>query len=278
MYHAILVPLDGSVEAARALDPACTLARHLDVELIAVTYHHDDDRERLGATVEAQLAPCRNVARRHLLEPLSSSVGAQLADLSTQTADALICMSSTGRGRSAAVLGSAASEVLDEVAGPLLLVGPAYETARFRLGGPMLAAIDGSDYSESIMDSAEAFTKQFGYDLEVVWVSDPKAARTLAMAQGIEFCQDADLEVAGVHDVATAAEAEGHLPVDYEVLHGSNPANTLIGHAATTEASLLAMATHNRRGLPRVLLGSTTADVVRGAPCPVLVVRPDGAA
>lgn len=39
-------------------------------------------------------------------------------------------------------------------------------------------------------------------------------------------------------------------------------------------ASLLVMATHGRRGLGHVILGSVTERVLREAPCPVLVVRP----
>ena len=39
-------------------------------------------------------------------------------------------------------------------------------------------------------------------------------------------------------------------------------------------ASLIVMATHGRRGLGHVILGSVTERVLRAAPCPVLVVRP----
>jgi len=39
-------------------------------------------------------------------------------------------------------------------------------------------------------------------------------------------------------------------------------------------ASLIVMATHGRRGIGHVILGSVTERVLREAPCPVLVVRP----
>ncbi len=44
--------------------------------------------------------------------------------------------------------------------------------------------------------------------------------------------------------------------------------------AAEVGASLIVMATHGRRGLGHVILGSVTERVLRDAPCPVLVVRP----
>jgi nucleotide-binding universal stress UspA family protein len=37
---------------------------------------------------------------------------------------------------------------------------------------------------------------------------------------------------------------------------------------------MIAMATHGRSGLTRISLGSVASDVVRHAPCPVLVSRP----
>ena len=44
--------------------------------------------------------------------------------------------------------------------------------------------------------------------------------------------------------------------------------------AADMEADLVVVGTHGRRGLSRVLLGSSAEATVRLAPCPVLVVRP----
>ena len=50
---------------------------------------------------------------------------------------------------------------------------------------------------------------------------------------------------------------------------------TSICEAAKTEgASLIAMSTHGRSGINRVLLGSVTEQVLRNAPCPVLTTRP----
>ena len=44
--------------------------------------------------------------------------------------------------------------------------------------------------------------------------------------------------------------------------------------ASEAGASLIVMATHGRRGIGHVILGSVTERVLREAPCPVLVVRP----
>lgn len=51
-------------------------------------------------------------------------------------------------------------------------------------------------------------------------------------------------------------------------------ARTLIDDTATEiKADLIVMATHGRRGVSRLLLGSVAESIVRTAPCPVLLVR-----
>lgn len=51
-------------------------------------------------------------------------------------------------------------------------------------------------------------------------------------------------------------------------------ADELAQLAADLEADLVVIGTHGRRGLSRLLLGSSAEATVRLAPCPVLVVRP----
>jgi nucleotide-binding universal stress UspA family protein len=48
------------------------------------------------------------------------------------------------------------------------------------------------------------------------------------------------------------------------------------GVARRIRCTLIMLATHGRTGLKHVLLGSVAEDVVRRAPCPVLIVRPRG--
>jgi len=63
------------------------------------------------------------------------------------------------------------------------------------------------------------------------------------------------------------------LRVQSEVLVGEPP-NEIINHANGNPFSLIAMATHGRSGLKRLAYGSVADKVLRGASCPLLVVRP----
>jgi nucleotide-binding universal stress UspA family protein len=55
-------------------------------------------------------------------------------------------------------------------------------------------------------------------------------------------------------------------------------ARTLLECATADEGTLLALATHARRGLARILQGSVAEALVATAPVPVLVVRRPGGA
>ena len=52
-----------------------------------------------------------------------------------------------------------------------------------------------------------------------------------------------------------------------------DPAQTIVKAARQVRAELIVMATHGRRGLMHLFLGSVVEDVLRRAPCPVLAIR-----
>ena len=53
-------------------------------------------------------------------------------------------------------------------------------------------------------------------------------------------------------------------------------AEEILRVARLLRCGLIVLATHGRTGLKHVLMGSVAENVVRRAPCPVLIVRPRG--
>ncbi|HMK50021.1 MAG TPA: universal stress protein [Thermodesulfovibrionales bacterium] len=51
------------------------------------------------------------------------------------------------------------------------------------------------------------------------------------------------------------------------------PYQEIMSFATKIKADLIIIGTHGRTGIDRILFGSTAAQVVRNAPCPVLTVR-----
>jgi universal stress protein A len=71
------------------------------------------------------------------------------------------------------------------------------------------------------------------------------------------------------------AIAKQHLAgVKWEILDEmGSPAEVIVGVATKLPADLIAMVTHGRRGLARLVEGSIAEKVLRNAPCPVLAIR-----
>ena len=57
------------------------------------------------------------------------------------------------------------------------------------------------------------------------------------------------------------------------VLRVGGPAEQIVRYADLVDAGLIVMGTHGRSGLAHALMGSVAEQVVRSAPCPVLLVR-----
>jgi nucleotide-binding universal stress UspA family protein len=75
-----------------------------------------------------------------------------------------------------------------------------------------------------------------------------------------------------LQDVKAAA---GKLGVDVALVHVANirPADAILEAASARGAQLIVMASHGRRGVSRLVLGSQTAEVLALSDIPVLVVK-----
>lgn len=59
------------------------------------------------------------------------------------------------------------------------------------------------------------------------------------------------------------------------ILDIGEPAEKIVDYAANHEIDLIVMSTHGRTGVARWAYGSIASKVLEGAPCPVLLVRPE---
>jgi nucleotide-binding universal stress UspA family protein len=80
---------------------------------------------------------------------------------------------------------------------------------------------------------------------------------------------------ARLEPLRTRLRDEG-LTVGHLLGHG-DVVPSILTAADEIQAGIIAMGTHGRSGLERFLLGSVAEQVIRSAPCPVIVVRVGGA-
>lgn len=264
----IIVPLDGSPFAERAVRPACSIAARLDgarVLLMSCTEDIDETQRRLDdlARLFSEVVPVDTRRLRH-----GDPAEVILATAATEP-DATICMATHGRGGlSSAVLGSVAKQVVCGSTRPLVLVGPHCRTALLPAEhGRLLTCSDGSAFSDGVVPVASTWCESLGLEPWLVEVVGPD-----------ENPEPADRPVPNREVGAARARLEALAakfddpPTGIEVLHGA-PGHAITDFAERLPAALIAMATHGRSGLTRITMGSVTTGVVRHAPCPVLIIR-----
>ena len=264
MVQHLIVPVDGSDASWRAADVAVTLARRADasVDVVEVVFDQHDRAETATRLTERldQHDTTGVVAAAHV-RGADVSVAPAIADEVEKHPEATVVLASHGRGRSAALLGSVAEELLERIFGPVLVVGPHVTAADF--DGPIIATVDGSDASESVLPLAAAWGIELGSEPWIVEVTDPDAG---VSADVSESAYPARL-------ARKLAQSSGH-SAQFEVLHGEHVHDEVADFASSIDAAMIVASTRGRTGMSRFVIGSTAAAIVRHAPCPVLLVRP----
>ncbi len=140
----------------------------------------------------------------------------------------------------------------------------------------ILVPTDGSDITGKAVQSAIAMAKLTGAELFGIGVKEPFPYSAISEMQPVppqEFFDAQERIAAGnvkaLVDAATAAgvKCQGHT---VEALH---PWEAILDHAKVQGCDLVVMASHGRRGVQALLLGSETQKVLTHSTLPVLVVR-----
>lgn len=140
----------------------------------------------------------------------------------------------------------------------------------------IIVPTDGSDITAKAVATAVAMAKVHGATIYAISVKEPfpySAVSEMQPTPPQEFfdAQEriASTRVRAVIEAATAAgvSCEGHT---VEALHAWE---AVIDHAKRVDADLIVMASHGRRGVQALLLGSETQKVLTHSAIPVLVVR-----
>lgn len=269
MFQQIIVPVDGSERswsAARAgavIADACAAEMQL-VSVVADQRQADEVGAEIAGALDSELPLATGVTVVPLIasEANGTTVGSTIAAHAESVSGAMVVMSSTGRGRSAAVLGSVADDVLRCMFGPIIVLGPrAVELESF--SGDLVVPVDGSDFAETILPLAGAWGIALGARPWIVEViTEPVTV-------------DVDVfESSYAQRLARRLREQTHHEVEFEVLHSGHPGSEISDFAHRMDARMIVMSTHGRTGLRRFTAGSVASSVVRTATCPVVLHRP----
>ena len=140
----------------------------------------------------------------------------------------------------------------------------------------ILISTDGSDVSQKAAQSAVALARTCGAELFAISAKEPFPYSAISEMQPTppqEFF-DAQERIAGerVKGVVQMAGAAG-VTCHAHTVEALHPWEAILDHAKTQGCDLIVMASHGRRGLSALLLGSETQKVLTHSTIPVLVIK-----
>ena len=143
----------------------------------------------------------------------------------------------------------------------------------------ILIATDGSELSQKATDSGIELAKLSGghvVALQVVPrypVSYFEGGATVSMSEISRIEKEwADIGQATVNKIKAQAEAKG-VQATAVTTHSDLIAEAIMAAAKKHDCDLIVMASHGRRGIKRMLLGSETTHVLTHSDIPVMVLR-----
>jgi nucleotide-binding universal stress UspA family protein len=296
-FRQVLCPIDLSEASSRALPYAAALARWYEARLTVLHVVPSFDPIPVGSVcVDGAVQIVYPASREEVLDALREAV--DQADLGSLTptltaesgdpvttivdqslavsADAIV-MGTHGRGGfERFVLGSVTEKVLSKAPCPVLTVPPGTPSPPAAvLFKRILCPIDFSPSALQALGFALDLARQADGTVTLLHVvewlveEEPRAyAQFNVPAFRQELAEDAHRRLQ-----ALVAEEPRTWSAIEEVVTAGRPHREVLRLATDAPPDLIVMGAQGRGGMGLALFGSTTQQVVRGAPCPVLTVR-----
>ena len=320
MFHRILVPLDGSARAERALPVAARLARAMNGTLVLARVAQPplQPASSLAPPLEvgaALLSEEVEHATTYLAQIMKQAemvgVGYEpvtlvgypaemiLEAVRTYKADSVILTSHGRTGLLRWVLGSVAQRVVYQATVPALVLHQQGPLPLPENEGPLraLVPLDGSGLSEAMIGPAatlvSALAAQGKGIIHLVRVVPASSGEAEASMSTPPTSREVGTREAALREaeayLSRAAEnlqkgPLAHLHVAWSVLANKDVAGALVdlaqrgitaqGSESVGRFDLIAMSTHGRGGLRRLVIGSVTERVLSASKLPLLILRP----
>lgn len=301
-YYSILVPLDGSPSAEQSLPLALSIANRagacLDIVRVEGLYALQDPhscwlpynaaedaafRKKEEAYVEAIVKRLRTMASGPVTSALLGGLveEAILGRIRAKHVDLVVMMTHARSPMSRFLLGSVAVELVRLGQVPVLLVRPResmQDLGAVTILRRILIPLDGSELAEQVLEPAIALGCLMGAEFILIRAIEPgEGCNGLVLSTQPSVIGTPDEERkreahAYLDRVADEMQAKG-LHVETQVAVGAAAA-AVLDAVRDQKIDLIALATHGRGGLKRLLMGSVAGEILRGTFTPVLAYRP----
>jgi nucleotide-binding universal stress UspA family protein len=141
----------------------------------------------------------------------------------------------------------------------------------------ILVPLDGSELAEQVLPHVSQLAGCTGAEIILLRVPSEPVYDYLVPDPEIAVEMRRDIETGAqvyLDEIQAELKAMG-LNASTLVVWGAPVQDTIIQVARELRVDLIAMSTHGRSGLARMVIGSVADDVVRHAPVPVMLVRPE---
>ena len=141
----------------------------------------------------------------------------------------------------------------------------------------ILIATDGSDLAAKAVEQGVLFAKEIGAGITALTITEPFNVLSLAPSElgytPIEYKKYAEEYAEKVLDTVAAAAKSAGIDCETLQIEHEHVYQAIIDAAAARKCDLIVLASHGRRGVSAVALGSETVKVLTHSKIPVLVYR-----
>lgn len=298
MIKNIMVPLDGSKTAERALTHAAALAHAFDARIIlarvpetmvvpvmsgAVWVTEEVETKEATGQAESYLAELMDRPELKSLTvdaatPAHPVTEGLLQAVEEHSVDLIVMTTHGYSGFKRFVFGSVGDKLIHVAPAPIYLIREEDDHAPEPRFHRVMVPLDGSVVAEQALESAALLCHATGASLTLVQVptipsyvtSIPETSGWIPKYLG-EQTADATTYLQGV--ASRLADEGMPVEIDVEVVTAGSVSDGILSSADEHDADVIVMCTHGRSGLGRWVFGSVADQVLRAADRPVWLVR-----
>ncbi|HEY8852637.1 MAG TPA: universal stress protein [Gemmatimonadaceae bacterium] len=302
MYKVIMVPTDGSGFDREAIRVSLRIADRSDakVRLVRVLSTGSffgmaaaaegtavaaevvkSERDRALSELYALAAECRSASNADITVDLHAGPVPEVLEAYARRNEVdLIVISTHARSGIARLsLGSVTDSLIRHTTIPVLVVKPptSYLNPRVIEGfRRIVVPLDGSTLAEQILPRVLTLAKLEEADIILLNVLLPHSYSQKEIIDPSLPWWEKDISVAQTYLFRIAGKLRGEgVPVTTDIVIGENVAGAIGDFASRERAGLIAIATHGRGGVARMLRGSVADAVMHSSRLSMLVFKPD---